>query len=270
MTHWFDDLPGVTGALPLDQGLLAAWPDRAMEARLCHLRHCPVLPQELYQIARHLPLVVVDQPGGPLVMAELAPGRLRRPAFDAEGRYLRSYRPLVSRLLPFCAAPGGELLRLTDPGAPAGPDRPEDLRRQIVQMLRAQAAGLTRMAEAAQILVEEGLLVRGSDPAMPEWVPPPEDLAAETAGAAANLPPVPASFLALRLLAVLEFSALHRRETQARRSDADSLRELLGRNEALRRQTFLIRDDLLDFSAFAPPAPAAAAEEQTETDPQAD
>lgn len=252
MNHWYDDLPGVTGALPLDASQLTAWPDRAMDVRLCHLRHCPVLPQELYQIARHLPLTVVDQPSGPMVMTELALSRLRRPAFDAEGRYLRSYRPLVTRLLPFCATPKGGLLRLIDTEAAAGAERPEELRRQIVQMLRAQAAGLARMTDAAKVLLGAGLLVRGSDSATASWEPPPEGLTVKTSVAIGNLLPAPDCFFALRLLAVLEFSTLHRRETQGRRGDADSLRELLGRHEILRRQTFLTRDDALDFSALRP------------------
>ncbi len=254
MKHWFDDLPGVTGYRPLEPALLVAWPDRAMDRRLHHLRYCPVLPQELYQIARHFPLLVVNQPDGPMVMAELASDRLRRPAFDSDGRYLRSYRPLVSRLLPFVATPRGEVLRLTDELSPPEPERPEELRRQIVQMVRAQASGLARMTEAATVLLEDGLLVQASKPSE-EWHPAPDDLMTETVSAAANLPVRPSSFLALRLLAVLEFSALHRRETRASRSDADSLRELLGRNEALKRQTFLIRDDMLDFSGLVRPFP---------------
>ena len=276
MRHWFDDLPGVTGAQALTPDLLAGWPDRAMESRLHHLRYCPVLPQEIYQIARHLPLVVVDQPSGPMVMAELALDRLRRAAFDGEGRYLRSYQPMVARLLPFCTTAGGEVLRLTDAKSPNGPDRPEDLRRQVVQMLRAQAGGLAHMAAAASVLIEMGLLARASgaveDSAEParEWYPPPEDLAAETTAAAANLPAVPASFLALRLLGVMEFSAQHRRATHARRSDADSLRELLGRNEALTRQTFLIRDELLSFEGLAPPVPVPNLEDESPAEEQGD
>ncbi|WP_167620209.1 SapC family protein [Paracoccus ravus] len=272
MRHWFEDLPGVTGFRPVEPALLAAWPDRAMEARLQHLRYCPVLPQELYQVARQLPLVVVAQPTGPMLMAELASEGLRQPAFDAEGRFLRSYRPLVSRLLPFCAMPGGETLRLTDETAPPGPERAEDLQRQIVQMLRGQAAGLSRLSEAASLLIDEGLLaeapgngMRDGDPArVRAWHPAPADLDAETAAAAANLAAMPVSFLALRMLGAIEFSALHRREAPVRRSDADSLRELLGRNEALRRQTFLTRDEMLDFSGLVSPAPAEAQETLTE------
>ena len=121
-------------------------------------------------------------------------------------------------------------------------------------MVRAQASGLARMTEAATVLLEDGLLVQASKPSE-EWHPAPDDLMTETVSAAANLPVRPSSFLALRLLAVLEFSALHRRETRASRSDADSLRELLGRNEALKRQTFLIRDDMLDSSGLVRPFP---------------
>jgi|GEM_PF-6226014 len=261
MRHWFSDLPGVSGSRPLNADLLQAWPDRAMDARLGHLRYCPILPQELYQVARHFPLVVIDQPGGPLVAAELDAERLRRPAFDAEGRFLRSYRPMVTRLLPFCSTADGALIRLSDETAAPGPERPAELRGQLAQMLRAQAKGMARMSEAASLLIDEGLLAQapglaGSDgQAIPEWCPAPEELEAETRASAANLAPLPAAFLALRILAVLEFSAMHRRQTKAPRSDADSLRALLGRNEALQRQTFMIRDELLDFSGFVSPAP---------------
>ena len=261
MRHWFSDLPGVSETRPLSADLLRSWPDRAMDSRLSHLRYCPVLPQELYQVARHFPMVVIHQPGGPQVVAELDADRLRRPAFDAEGRFLRSYRPMATRLLPFCTTSSGELIRLTDDTAAPGPERPADLRGQLVQMLRAQAKGMARMSEAANLLIEEGLLAQASGligpdgQAATEWCPAPEDLAAETVAAAANLAALPASFLALRILAVLEFSAMHRRQTKAPRSDADSLRALLGRNEALQRQTFMIRDELLDFSGFVSPAP---------------
>lgn len=160
-----------------------------------------------------------------------------------------SVPPLSSTLLHFCTTPSGELMRPTDETEPPRPDRSEYLRRQIVQMLRAQAAGLARMSEATTVLVEEGLLaqVTGTAGSSSEWDSAPEELDTETVGVAANLSAVSTSFLALRLLGVLKFSALHRRETRARRSDADSLRELLGRNEALKRQTFLIHDDMLEF-----------------------
>ena len=68
---------------------------------------------------------------------------------------------------------------------------------------------------------------------------------------AANLAARPEAFLALRLLAVLEFSAMHRREGRGRRPGTDTLRGLLSRNEALRRRIFLTRDEMLDFSALS-------------------
>lgn len=250
MTPWYCDIPGVTGAEPLVSERISSWPDRAMDDRLHHLRICPVIPQEMYQIARHLPLSVIDQHDGPMVMADLRADVLRQPAFDAEGRLLRSYRPAITRLFPFCSTPGGELVRLTDSIAPHGPERPAELQRQVAQMLRGQAAGLARLTEAAALLIAEGFLMRPDDGAKEEWRPlaPGQE---EPAAIAANLAARPEAFLALRLLAVLEFSAMHRREGRGRRPGTDTLRGLLSRNEALRRRIFLTRDEMLDFSALS-------------------
>lgn len=245
MSLWFHDIPGVTGAEDLDSRRLASWPDRAMDDRLHHLRFCPVVPSELYQIARHLPLTVIDQPDGPMVMADLRAEALRQPAFDAEGRFQRSYRPAVTRLLPFCTSAQGALLRLSDKIAPPGPERPAELQQQVARMLGTQAVGLGRLAEAASLLIAEGLLQGTAEGDLIDWRPCPSEQAA-----AANLPPRPEAFLALRLLAVVEFSAMHRREDRGRRSGTDSLRGLLSRNEALRRRVFLTRDEMLDFSAL--------------------
>lgn len=248
MSVWFLDIPGITGGETLSAQRLASWPDRAMDDRLHHLRVCPVVPSELYQIARHLPVTVVDQADGPMVMVDLRTEMLRQPAFDSDGRLQRSYRPAVTRLLPFCTSAQGALLRLSDEVAPPGPERPAELQQQVAQMLRAQAAGLGRLAEAAGLLISEGLLQRSAEGDLAEWRPmSPEQ---DGATVAANLAPRPESFLALRLLAVIEFSAMHRREDRGRRPNADSLRGLLSRNEALRRRIFLTRDEMLDFSAL--------------------
>ena len=248
MSAWFLDVPGITGSETLSAQRLASWPDRAMDDRLHHLRVCPVVPSELYQIARHLPVTVVDQAGGPMVMVDLRTEVLRQPAFDSDGRFQRSYRPAVTRLLPFCTSAQGALLRLSDEMAPPGPERPAELQQQVAQMLRAQAAGLGRLAEAAGLLINEGLLQRSAEGDLVEWRPLPAEQ--DGAATAANLAPRPESFLALRLLAVMEFSAMHRREDRGRRPNPDSLRGLLSRNEALRRRVFLTRDEMLDFSAL--------------------
>lgn len=253
MSHWFLNFPGVTGSESLSTQRLASWPDRAMDDRLHHLRVCPVVPSELYQIARHLPVTVVDQADGPMVMVDLRTEVLRQPAFDSDGRFQRSYRPAVTRLLPFCTSAQGALLRLSDEVAPPGPERPAELQQQVAQMLHAQAAGLGRLAEAAALLIGEGLLQRFAEGDLIEWRPmPPEQ---DGATVAANLAPRPESFLALRLLAVMEFSAMHRREDRGRRPNADSLRGLLSRNEALRQRIFLTRDEMLDFSALTAGSP---------------
>ncbi len=250
MGHWFDDLPDVTGGQPLDAGLLQRWPDRAMDGRLHHLRFCPVVAAELYQLARFLPVTVVEQPEGVMVMADLRPDILRRPAFAEDGSFQRNYRPLVTRLLPFAVTRAGGMIRLRDDCIQPEPDRPAELQRQISQMLAAQAAGVRMLTEAADLLLSEGLLQRQDDGA--EWRPLSADLAEEARRAAGNLPARPGSFLALRLLAVLEFSHLHRQEHRPAQSDAESLSRLSGRNEALRRQTFLLQDDQLDFSQLQP------------------
>jgi hypothetical protein len=253
MSPWYLDLPGVTGRETLSSQSLASWPDRAMDDRLRHLRVCPVVPSELYQIARHLPVTVVDQADGPMVMVDLRTEVLRQPAFDSDGRLQRSYRPAVTRLLPFCASTQGALLRLSDEAAPPGPERPAELQQQVAQMLRAQAAGLGRLAEAAGLLISEGLLQRPAEGGMVEWRPmSPEQ---DGATVVANLAPRPESFLALRLLAVMEFSSMHRRDDRERRPGPDSLRGLLSRNEALRRRVFLTRDEMLDFSALTAGSP---------------
>lgn len=252
MSHWFDDLPDVAGGQPLDAAGLQRWPDRAMDGRLHHLRFCPVVAAELYQLARFLPVTVVEQPDGVMVMADLRPDILRRPAFAEDGSFQRSYRPQVTRLLPFVATRAGAVIRLQDSLIQPEPERPAELQRQLSQMLAAQAAGVRMLTEAADLLVSEGVLMRQGEG--PEWRPFPADRADEARRAAGNLPARPGSFLALRLLAVLEFSHLHRQEHRPAQSDAESLSRLSGRNEALRRQTFLMQDDQLDFSQLQPGA----------------
>ncbi len=264
MRNWFEDLPGVSGADALTAALLQRWPDRAMDGRLQDLRFCPVVASELYQVARFLPVTVVAQPGGVMVMVDLRPDILRRPAFGADGSYQRSYRPMVSRLLPFVATRTGGILRLRDDTQLEEPQRPPELQRQIGQMLTAQAAGLRMLTAAADLLLAAGLLVEveagegeAGEGGGGEYRPLPHGRKDEAARLAAGLPAQADGFLALRLLAVLEFSDLHRQEYRPAVSDAESLRVLSGRNEALRRQTFLIEEELLDFSGLQSPAPIA-------------
>lgn len=265
MAHWFDDLPDVAGGQPLEAALLQHWPDRAMDGRLRHLRFCPVVAPELYQLARFLPVTVVEQPEGVMVMADLRPEILRRPAFAEDGSFQRSYRPQVTRLLPFAVTRAGGVIRLQDGLIQPEPDRPPELQQQISHMLAAQAAGVRMLTEAADLLLSEGLLLRQDEG--PEWRPLPADQAEEARRAAGNLPARPSSFLALRLLAVLDFSHLHRQQHRPAQSDAESLSRLSGRNEALRRQTFLLQDDQLDFSQLLQPAPAADPAALVATDP---
>ena len=251
---WYDDLDGVSGAEPLTDARLEAWPDRAMDARLHRLRFCPATLPEIYQVARHLPLTVIEEAGQPCVMVDFRPETLRRPAFDASGALQRSYRPAATRLLPYITTPEGRVMRLFDRAGPPDIPRPPELQLQLAQMLRAQGLGISQLSTAAAILVTEGLLApqdHGNGPR--EWLPAAEALSPRVDGR-----PDPLYFLALRLLAVLEFSRLHRREGgrdgPARAAGPGQLQSLLSRDEALRNQTFLIKDDVLDFSAFLPPS----------------
>lgn len=267
--EWCAALPGVTGAVALDASSLESWPDRALDDRLQHLQFCPVTLQELYQIVRFLPLVVLDGPDGPMVMADLRSRTLRRPAFDRDGQLQLGYRPAATRLLPFLSQPDGQALRLTL--AASAPDqlRPPELRQQILQMLSIQIAGYQRLQAAARLLIARGYLSPGSavadaepaadpatDPAMHEgaglrlsgreWLPAteqPEAAIGDSAG--------PDGPLALRLLAAIEFSQMHRRQPQRSRMPMDRLRDRLGRDDVLRQALFIDGSDSIDFSSIA-------------------
>lgn len=254
MGDWFDDLPDVAGARPLDGAQLQRWPDRAMDSRLVNLRFSPVVMAEMYQLARFFPVTVIDQPEGVMVMADWRPEKLRRPVFAEDGSFQRGYRPMVTRLLPFAVSRSGAALRLQDGLIQPEPERPAALQQQIAQMLAGQGAGVRQLSEAADLLCAEGLLQQQGDD--PEWRPLAAEQADEVQRRCANLPALPVAFLALRLLAVMEFSHLHRQEHRPAQSDAESLSLLAGRHEVLRRQTFLLQDDQLDFSQFRAPAPA--------------
>lgn len=248
---WCNDLPGVTGAQILGAQCLEGWPDRAMDDRLHCLRFCPVTLQELYQIVRHLPLFVLDDEDGPVVMADLRSANLRRPAFDAQGHLRTGYRPAVTRLLPFLAMPAGGLLRLTDARGPADQPRPSELGLQIVQMLNVQQQGMQRLQAAARLLMARGYL-RPSDAegahslAGREWQPAPDQPEAAIGPEAGSEGP-----LALRLLAALEFSQIHRRRPARQQMPMDRLRDRLGRDEVLRQALFIDGGEVIDFTALS-------------------
>lgn len=246
---WFEVFPGVTGADPLSDGALASWPDRAFDDRLHHLRACPVVLTELYQIARHFPLVVRDEEGDLTLMADLRSETLRRPAFDASGRFASGYRPLATRLLPFVATASGGAIRLRDTLSMPEPERPVALRQQVAQMLQAHAAGHRKLGGAVRLLIARRYLVSnetdGDGPGC-DWLPAPsspqgarQDMAMDSRKG---------EFLALRLLAVMEFSAMHRRNAPPRGVVAERFRDWMSRDEVLRRQTFLSTDEMIDFS----------------------
>lgn len=246
MMQWFDTLPGIQGTAALDETTLGTWPDRALDDRLRHLQFCPVVLAELYQIPQFYPLFIRDTPQGPMVMAELRTGRLRHPAFDAAGNFTWGYRPVVTRLLPFLSLADGTPVRLRDARETQGPERPPELRRQIVKMLALQGASHKRLQLAANFLISQGYLIRhASDPE--DWVlsttippQPPSDA-----------PAAPEEFLALRLLAVLELSTRHRRDVVlAARRTQSALPGLLSRDDVLRQRDFLDQDRLIDFSAL--------------------
>lgn len=244
MMQWFETLPGIEGTTALDETTLDTWPDRALDDRLCHLQFCPVVLAELYQIPQFYPLFVRDTPQGPMVMAELRTDQLRHPAFDAAGNFAWRYRPAVTRLLPFLSLSDGTPVRLKDAKEIRGPERPPEIRRQIVKMLALQGASHKRLQFAASFLISRGYLARHPSN--------PEDWTLST-----NLPPQPPSdtpaapeeFLALRLLAVLELSGRHRPDVvSAPRRTQSALPGLLSRDEALRQRNFLDQGELIDFS----------------------
>ncbi|QYZ70051.1 hypothetical protein [Neotabrizicola shimadae] len=255
--RWYDVLPGVRGAEPLDDGGLVAWADRQFDDRLRHLRFCPVILTEVYQIARHLPLTVVDCSVGPVVMADLRPESLARPAFTQDGRFACGYRPLATRLLPFFAEPGGRLMRLVDDHAVPGSARPEELRRRVQDMLIAQQTGHLRLLAAARIAVKRGLLcaapaAEGLDAGY--WLPNPEVAVghevAEALGDPCESDDLSDHALALRLVAVMEYSVRHRRVEILKPARGPAMRPELQRENVLRQQSFLSNDVLLDFTAL--------------------
>lgn len=251
---WFEVFPGVSGADPLSDSALATWPDRAFDDRLHHLRACPVVLSELYQIARHFPLVVRDEDEELTLMADLRAEILRRPAFDASGRLASGYRPLATRLLPFAATVSGGAIRLRDNLPMPQPERPVALRQQVAQMLQAHAAGHRKLAAAARLLIARGYLVssraEGDGPGR-DWLaassqpqPRADGMATDSRGT---------EFLALRLLAVMEFSARHRRNAPPPAVITERFSHRMNRDEVLRRQTFLSEDEMIDFSRLVDP-----------------
>jgi hypothetical protein len=257
---WYTDFPGIVGAEPLRRDLLACWPDRGLETRLHHLRFCPVVLSELYLMARHLPLTVVDDGVDPMVMVDLRSDVLRRPAFASDGRFLRNQLPAVTRLLPFCSGASGTVMRLIDTIDMPEPQRAVDLQDRIIQMLEAQAASVRGLSAAARLLLTSGFLTGVSAPlqeGVTEWRPLRSASGSDLASVAANLPAGPDTFLALRLLMVLEFADQHRQESRRSDNSSENLHHFLRRNEALRMQPFLVDDVLLDFSGLVPPAQPA-------------
>lgn len=258
---WYADFPRIVGAQPLTRELIARWPDRALEARLHHLRFCPVVLSELYLMARHLPLTVVDDGVDPMVMVDLRADVLRRPAFASDGRFLRNQLPAVTRLLPFCSSGSGTVLRLIDTIDMPEPQRPAELQDRILQLLGGQAASIRGLSAAARLLLASGLLTEVSAPmqdGVTEWRPLRTSSAPDFVSVVAGLPAGPDTFLALRLLMVLEFSDQHRQESRRSDNSAENLHHLLRRNEALRMQPFLVSDTMLEFSGLGPPETSPA------------
>ncbi|PYF07461.1 SapC protein [Rhodobacter viridis] len=249
---WYDDLPLIDGAEPLTESLLARWPDRGCEDRLRHLRVCPVVTAELYQLARHLAVTVIDQPAGPMVAAMLRSEELRRPVFAEDGSYLRSYMPTACRLLPFVTGPDGAQGRLRDAADLPEPERTEAQRDQLRGLLRGQGAAMLSLSAAAGVLIAAGLLVRVPQFAG-HWRPLPQAEAAESHARAAALGGTAQDFLALRLLAVIEFSSLHLRPLPGQSALPEPTTDLRQRLDPLNARPFLIHEEALDFSALRGP-----------------
>lgn len=252
---WYDALPGVRGAELLRDDLLAHWPDRAFDDRLCRLQFCPVVLTEIYQVARHYPLSVIEGGTGPMVVIDLRPDVLLRPAFTEDGALAGAYRPFVTRLLPFFCEPGVGPMRLIDDLAQAGPERPEGLRSQVREALLAQQAGQFRLQGAARLALARGLLRPEAGLAQPGprlWRASagPVDHAEFGLGSGEQMDPASLAELALamRLVAVMEFSERHRRADGAVALPQGAARDLLRRDDALRDQTFLSDGGLVDFT----------------------
>lgn len=254
---WFETLPGVTGADPLSDGALAAWPDRAFDDRLSHLRACPVVLSELYMIARHFPLIVRDEDGDPTLSADLRPEVLRRTPFDMSGRFAGGYRPLATRLLPFAATAAGGALRLRDTRPLSEVERPAALQQQVAQSLQSQAAGNKLLGAAVRLLIARGHLVAAEagydvpDHGAPPTLSPPQDVTRADPDQGADSSGSEVEFLALRVLAVMEFSSIHRRTTPPRAIASARVGNLITRDQALRRQNFLSQDEMIDFSRLS-------------------
>ncbi len=252
--RWFETFPGVTGADPLSDDALLAWPDRALDDRLTYLRACPVVLSELYLIARHFPLFVRDEDDDPTLLVDLRPEVLRRTPFDASGRFACGYRPLATRLLPFAATATGGALRLRDTRPLPQVERPAALRRQVAQILQSQAAGNKRIGAAVRLLIARGHLVAGQagyEMSDQSWQPA---LSLLEGGSRDTTPQDSQNvgqedeFLAMRLLAVIEFSSIHRRAPPPRAVPGARMNDLNSRDQALSRQNFLSKDEMIDFS----------------------
>jgi hypothetical protein len=241
MTRWWDAMPGVTGAAELSSSALAGWPDRAMEDRLHRLSFCPVVLSEIYSVAQHLPLAVIETPTGPELVTDLRREILRQPAFDAEGRIRLPYRPVAMRQLPFVVEPDGTIVRLADTGAEPDVARSVELQKRLVSILAAQVEGRRRMTRALAAAIRAGLVARvpGDDPEGPLMV---TSLAAEDA-----VPEGPDP-LALRLVAVMLYAQKNRHPAASTVTSALRARLSLVRDDALRDRPFLSEDEAIDFS----------------------
>lgn len=239
--RWYDALPGVTGKAPLSDATLAAWPDRAMEDRLHNLSFCPVFLSEIYLLAQHLPMTVLDGPAGPELVMDLRPDRLQRPAFGADNRLILPYRPLVLRMLPFFVETDGEIWRLEDTEGETGPARPLDLQKRLCAILGAQVEGRVRMRTSLSRLIDDGFLIPagGADEGHAgEFMIDTRALGGQRACE---------DFLGMRILHAMLFS-LNNLKSRVLIPDAEMRARLsLMRDDRLRQRPFLSDDDSIDF-----------------------
>lgn len=242
MSRWYDAIPGVTGKAPLSDATLAAWPDRAMEDRLHHLSFCPVALSEIYLLAQHLPMTVLEGPAGPELVADLRADRLQRPAFDAGGKLILSYRPLALRMLPFFVETDGEIWRLEDSEGETGPARSLDLQKRLCSILGAQVEGRVRMRASLSRLIDEGFLIPADSTTADA---PAGELTIEMRALGGQR--TSEDFLGLRILNAMLFS-MHNLKSRVDLPDTGMRARLsLVRDDRLRQRPFLSDDETIDF-----------------------
>lgn len=242
MTRWYDAIPGVTGTTSLSDATLSNWPDKAMETRLHDLDFCPIMLSELYIVARHLPMTVIESPAGPELVADLRPDRARRAAFDADGKYVLPYRPVALRMLPFFVETDGNILRMTDLSGELGPARPLELQKRLCSFLGGQVSGRLRMRTSLQYLMDSMILL-----------PATKNGDARVGELQIDIPTLSAKhqictdFLGLRIINSILFAVQNLKSGLVQSYAGPRARLSLVRDDAIRQRPFLTDASTIDF-----------------------